>query len=150
MSIHVIGVGTRQGDDAAGLAVAERLGASLGGAVRVLACERGVDLLDALAGARVAVIVDALRSGDRPGRVRRLAPETLARGAMLSSHGFGVAEALALAASLGRAPHVVEVVAIEAGAARHGALSPAVQAGVIEASVLVAELVARSAAAAEG
>jgi hydrogenase maturation protease len=96
-----------------------------------MACARPLpDLLDALDGADAAVLVDAARTGGAPGAIRRLAPEDLARQRSPSSHGLGVAQALALATALGRAPAQIEVVAIEAEQLAYGALSPSVAAAI--------------------
>jgi hydrogenase maturation protease len=142
MRVRVIGVGTRNGADGAGLDVLELLSTrALPGGVTLAACERPLpDLLDSLAGAEAAVIVDAARGVGPGGGARRLACEELARPAATSSHGFGVAQTLALAAALGRAPRRVEVVAIEAG--RAGALDAG--------AALVLDLVRALASEAEG
>ncbi|HTY16207.1 MAG TPA: hydrogenase maturation protease [Myxococcota bacterium] len=115
MRVTVIGVGTRHGGDAAGLAVVTALEArALPRSVALVRCERPLpDLLEALAGADAAIVVDAARSDHAARGARRVAPAELADVATTSSHGFGVARALALAEALGRAPARVELVAIE-------------------------------------
>ncbi len=144
MRVHVIGVGTRRGDDVAGLAVAEALAARpLPSGIEVHLCERPIpDLLDALEGAEAAVIVDASRTGAAPGSLRRVARGALARTWPASSHGLGVAQALSLAAALGRAPARIEVLAIEAGTRDRATLSPAV-AGALGAAAEHALAIAR-------
>lgn len=120
MRVRVIGIGTRRGDDAAGLAVIESLAArDLPPGTRVATCERPLpDLLDLLADADAAVLVDAARGSGAAGSARRVGRAELARWAATSSHGFGVAQVLALAEALGRAPGRLELVAVEgAGAA---------------------------------
>jgi hydrogenase maturation protease len=89
------------------------------------------------------VIVDAMRSGERPGAVRHVPEEALLASPRASTHAFGVGDALALARALGRAPARLELVGIEAGSAPYGELSPAVAAGVGEAIALVQTLVAQ-------
>jgi hydrogenase maturation protease len=128
----VIGIGTARADDAAGLAVADLLASrALPDGVVVLRCARPLpDLLDALDGADAAVLVDAARTGGTPGAIHRLVPDDLARRRSPSSHGLGVAQALALAAALGRTPARIEVVAIEAEQLERDALSPAVAAAI--------------------
>ena len=115
MRVHVIGVGSGRGDDAAGLAVAAALAARpLPPGVVVRACARPLpDLLDALEGADAAVLVDAVRTGAPAGRLRRLALGDLARPRAASSHGLGVAQVLDLAAALGHAPAHIELLAVE-------------------------------------
>jgi hydrogenase maturation protease len=123
--IHLIGIGTGHGDDAAGLRVAEALAATpLPPGVAVRACARPLpDLLDALEGADAAVIVDAARTGAAPGCVRRLAREDLALARPASSHGLGVAQVLQLAEALGRAPARVELLGVEIGLPVPGAVA---------------------------
>lgn len=137
----MIGVGTRHGDDAAGLRVVHALSqVGLPEGVQVVTCERGADLLEALGEARDVVIVDAMRSGSVPGTVRRIPAEALRSYAGLSTHAIGVSEALSLVRALGRAPARIEVIGIESGAAAYGELSSEVEAGVSEASALVLRL----------
>jgi hydrogenase maturation protease len=122
MTMRVIGVGSPFGDDRAGWHVAAKLEAelrrtaspSLG--VDIRACDRpGAALVHLLAGVQHAVIVDvALSAGSRPGSVRWLSEGEIEARRGVSSHGFGVAEALALAHALGDAPSRVSVLAIAA------------------------------------
>jgi hydrogenase maturation protease len=132
----VVGIGTGRGDDAAGLAAAEALSRrALPAGVSVHRCERPVpDLLDALEGADAAIVVDAARTGAAPGSVQRLARGELARALRPSSHALGVADALALAEALGRAPARIEVLGVELGDAGGSALTPAVSAAAREAA----------------
>ena len=142
MRIRVIGVGTRRGDDAAGLEAAGRLARGpLPPGVEVVTCERPApDLVEALAGVDAAVVLDATRSGGPPGLVRRVALEEIRRAAALSSHGLGVGDALALAEALGHAPARLALLGIEAGDAEGEELSPAVRQGVEEAAARVRAL----------
>jgi hydrogenase maturation protease len=114
-----------RGDDAAGVAVARGLGDD----PHVVAHEgEPIDLLEAWEDADEVVLVDAARSGAPPGTVHRL--DGLAAPAELggSTHLFGLADTLALARVLGRAPARVTVYAIEGERFDAGAtLSPAVQ-----------------------
>jgi hydrogenase maturation protease len=128
----VIGVGSEHGNDAAGLEAAHRLQrCPLPAGVEVVACAGGgLDVLDELSGAEAVVLIDATRSGESEGTVRRIALERLRSQRGCSSHGFGVAEALELAAVLGSGPRRVEIVGIEGGLADHGGLSQAVARGV--------------------
>jgi len=133
--IKVIGLGSPNGDDAVGLEVANQLCREpLPGGATAVACARpGVDLLDELEELDAAVLVDALRSGASPGSVRVLDPEALARGRTLSSHALGVADALALAAALGRPRPVLRIVAVELEAEQQEGLSAVGRAAVPEA-----------------
>jgi hydrogenase maturation protease len=114
----VIGVGNEwRRDDAAGLAVARRLRERLPETVSVVEHEgEPVDLVEALSGAREAVVIDAVRSGSAPGTVHRLdarrerLPAELFRG---STHAFGLAEAIELTRALERLPGRLLVYGIE-------------------------------------
>ena len=135
----VIGLGNSfRGDDAAGLAVARAIGDD----PRVLVHEgEPIDLLDRWEGAGEVIVVDAARSSAPPGTVHRLdgLAEPVAMGG--STHAFGLAETLALAHALGRAPARLSLIGIEGE--RFGAgeeLSPAVTTAVAE---IAAELRAR-------
>jgi hydrogenase maturation protease len=143
VTLRVIGVGTREGDDAAGLLVAAQLRASgLAPGVEVRECQApGRELLEELDGAFAVVLVDATRSGRAPGCVHRPDAALLAGAAQLSSHGLGVAEVLRLARALGRLPARLELVGIEAGEARSGEPSAAVRGAIPRACGLVRDLI---------
>ncbi len=131
-NVIVLGVGNPdRGDDAAGRAVAWRLRGRLPAGV-VLAEHDGeaTALLFQLQQAKTAVLVDACSSGAEPGTIYRFdaAAEALPYSIFgLSTHGFGVGEAVELARALGELPPRCVVYAIEGEAFDHGAaLSPAV------------------------
>jgi hydrogenase maturation protease len=111
----VVGVGSPFGGDRAGWAVVTRLG-DLDG-VRVESLDRpGPALLNALADATAAVVVDAVRSGAEPGTLHRLtALHQLPAAGPTSSHGLGLAEALALGERLEQLPPWV-VIGVEVDA----------------------------------
>ena len=90
----VVGLGSPHGDDVLGWRVAGAVAARLG--TEAVLADGAARLLPALAAARRALVVDAA-AGLPPGAVRELPPEALRRGAPLSSHGLGLAEALAAA-----------------------------------------------------
>lgn len=118
-SILVIGVGNRdRGDDAAGREVARRLREIDAGFVEILELDgEATALLAALESAEAVFLVDACLSGAPPGTIRRLdvAEAPLPRATFgLSSHGFGLAEALELAETLRMTPPTCIVYAIEA------------------------------------
>ncbi len=135
MTTRVIGIGNPdRGDDGVGRAVAERL-RELGPGVDVV--EQGGEataLLAAMEGAARVFFIDACVSGVAAGTIRRF---DLAKAPLpplrpgVSSHGFGLAEALQLAAALGQMPSQCVVYAIEGAEFAHGApLSPPVRAAV--------------------
>ncbi len=133
MRTLVIGVGNRwRGDDGIGPRTVEAL-AALG------ADGPDADLLtlDGEPGRLVAawedrsrvVVVDAIVTGDPPGTVHCVTTGFAGRGAAASSHGNGIAEAVALGRALGRLPERLVMVGVEPGRLDHGdELSPAVAA----------------------
>lgn len=134
-SVRIVGIGSPSGDDQAGWLVVDALralGAAETPGVALVKLDRpGAALLTQFDAAGHVILIDAMRAGGRPGGIRRLARAawpTLAAGA--SSHGFGLADALALAESLGALPARIEVYGIEAVETEPGAaLAPAVAAG---------------------
>lgn len=81
----------------------------------------GSRLLTLLGEADAALIIDAMRSGAPAGTVRRFAYDDLGtQSALMSSHGFGVAEALTLGGALGALPDEVVVIGIEMGEGEAG------------------------------
>lgn len=147
----VVALGNRwRGDDGVGPRVLDRLrllDAGLGDDADVAELDgEATRLVDAISDRELVVIVDAVRGAGAPGTVHRLdldlhhpAPSRPA-----SSHGTGVADAIALGAALGRLPPRVVLVGVEAGRVGHGAgLSPAVTAALDEAAELVRREVSR-------
>jgi hydrogenase maturation protease len=133
--VLVVGVGnTLAGDDAAGLLVAGRL---CGRAELDVRAHDGdpTALIHTLAGARVAIVVDALRSGALPGETLRWDAGERPLPAQLrsstSTHGFGLADTIELMRALGRLPTQLIVYGIEGECYEPGtAPSPAVTAAV--------------------
>jgi hydrogenase maturation protease len=124
--IRVIGIGSPFGDDRAGLEVAARIVAAPPPDVQVVVADRpGIDLVELLRGVDATIVIDAVRSGAPVGTVHDFDLHALpaVRTALVSSHGFGVAEAVALARALERLPARGRLVGIEAPA--RGADAPA-------------------------
>lgn len=118
MRVVVVGVGNAvRGDDAAGLAVAERVRSRVPKHVSVVECEQEpTRLLDAWADADLALVVDASLSGADAGTVRRF--DAIADGVPTktfrsSTHAFGIGDAVELGRALGRLPARVVVYGIE-------------------------------------
>lgn len=148
-SALVIGLGQRdRGDDAVGPEVAGRVrGLCLPG-VRVIDLREPSALLDALAGADLVVVADAVRSGLRPGTVQILhaCHDRLPTAKANGTHTFGLAEAVELARALGRMPPELIIVGVEVGGeAEHfrpgQALSPPVRAAVSTAALVIAQVI---------
>jgi hydrogenase maturation protease len=144
MSAVVLGVGNEfRRDDGAGPAVVTRLRGQVPAGVELLITDgEPARMIDAWAGAGVAVIVDAVRAEPAvPGRLHRLVLHRPGTGGArpVSSHGFGVDEAIGLALALDRMPGRLIVHAVEAGDLSQGVgLTPAVAAviDVLAAAVL--------------
>lgn len=139
----VVGIGQEAaGDDGVGLLVARAVAAH---GVATLEASDATVLIALLAEGRRVVVVDAVVGAGKAGHVLHLRPDDLADGhTLLSSHGIGVAEALALAGVL-KGPaglRAVEVVGVAVdGAPRVGSkVSAAVAAAVGPAAALAARL----------
>jgi hydrogenase maturation protease len=87
--------------------------------VEVLALDRpGPRLIEHMRGADTVILVDAVKSGAAPGTLYRLEGRAL-DGLVAhhtSSHGFGLAETLALADRMGELPPHLKFIGLEAGA----------------------------------
>jgi hydrogenase maturation protease len=132
----VLGIGNLdRGDDAAGRAVVQLLRATPPDGVELVEQDgEATALLACLEGASTAFLIDACSSGAPVGTVRRLdvgkAPLPQAVFG-LSTHGFGLAEAIELARALGQLPSNCVVYAIEGSVFEMGdPLSPSVAAAV--------------------
>jgi len=132
-----------RGDDAIGRRVAALLRGAATAEFEIVECGGEATLvLDALAGAFAAFIVDAALSGAPPGTVRRYdlhgERPPLVGDFGWSSHGFGAAEAIGLARALGDLPPVCVLFAIEGESFVRGApLSAGAVAGAAEAARLI-------------
>jgi hydrogenase maturation protease len=115
----IIGVGNEwRGDDAAGLLVARRLQAAQMPQVEIIETPGKVTaVLKAWKEAAGVIVVDAVVSGGAPGTIYRVdgrgdeRPLELSRST--SSHGWGVAEALALGQALRELPPRLIIYGIE-------------------------------------
>jgi hydrogenase maturation protease len=145
----VVGVGNDdRGDDGLGPLAARLLGDRLAGGrpdgpppnLEVVDWTGDpLGLLDRWDGVDRLVLIDAVVSGAPPGTTRRFGPDApFARTSEASTHGLGLAEALALGRALGRLPERIEVWGIEGVEFAAGApLTPAVAEAVL---ALVARL----------
>ena len=120
-TIRVLCVGSPFGDDALGLRVAPMLQRELDPKKVEVSCHDrpGVRLLESLEGACKVVLVDGVRSGAAPGTLHRLVGEDIYRqlARHRSTHGFGLADAIALAVRLGYAPDDLVMLGVEIGSA---------------------------------
>ncbi len=119
--VRVLGLGSPFGDDRAGWIAVESLMRSDGfralpeGFASAEICDPvGNNLLDAMRGARLAILIDAAQSGAAPGTISRLDAQTLEDGSEpWSSHGFGFSATLALGRALNDLPQDVVVFLVE-------------------------------------
>lgn len=122
--MRIFGIGSPSGDDQAGwLTIDALLARGVGGDGMVIEkLDRpGANLIPLLNDARWVILVDAMRSGDQPGRIKRFGAEDWpAYGRGLSSHGLGVLDALLLARELGGLPPRLDLYGIEIGRAGPG------------------------------
>ena len=132
----VIGIGNEfRRDDGAGPTVVARLRGQLPDDVCLLVSDgEPARLIEAWAGAPVAVIVDAVRAEPAvPGRVHRLVLHRAgaATAPPTSSHGLGLDCAIGLAQALDRMPGMLILHAVEAADIGQGTgLTPAVAAAI--------------------
>ena len=134
--IHIVGVGSPHGDDRLGWVAAGELRRSTGLAalspLTLTVAERdrpGMDLLRGLEGLTTLIVVDAVRTGLAAGTLHRLTGDEIGRAAgTLSSHGFGLAEALELGRVMGCLPPRVVVFGLEIADTDGEVLSPVVEA----------------------
>lgn len=133
----VIGIGNPfRGDDGVGPAVLDLLADRVPRGVRLVPSDgEPARLLEQWRDAATVVVVDAAIGSGLPGSVRTVVlppgnglSDGLGPADGASSHGLGLADALALAAALGTAPQTVVVHIVEAASTAHGVgLSPAVR-----------------------
>jgi hydrogenase maturation protease len=139
VSTVVLGIGNPfRRDDGVGPAVVGLLGSRVGPGVHLAVSDgEPTGLLDAWSDGGAVVVVDAVRSGTTPpGRVHRwvLGPAPARDGLPAvppptGTHGLGLADAVALAAALGRPPRSVVVYGVEVADTGWGpGLSPPVAA----------------------
>lgn len=130
----ILGCGTRyRADDAAGILAAERL-RQRGIAAEICSGEAS-ELLEAWAGAEQVILIDAVQTGSPAGTVHHWDAQCPPpfRTSSGSTHGFGLAEAIELARTLGGLPRKLKIYGIEANNFEvGGVLSPEVDQGIDE------------------
>jgi hydrogenase maturation protease len=129
-TISLIGVGSPFGDDTLGWRAVDWLqGSALPACYPTIhftfhqSDRPGAFLLEQLRGCDGAIIIDAMQAGLPPGTVRQFSAEQIgSETGLLSTHGFGVAETLALGHSLAKAtgesellPKQLSIIGIEMG-----------------------------------
>jgi len=131
--IKIIGVGSPFGDDRLGWLAAQKLQMSpvLHKAIdkiSIMSLDRpGPSMISQWQDTDAVIVVDAVRSGARPGTVHCLDASAIDAGSGTTScHGFGVASAMELARALNQMPQTMYLCGIEIDPAYTGEdLSPA-------------------------
>ena len=138
--VCILGIGSPSGDDQAGWLTVEAL-LTLGvGAVKL--DRPGANLIPLLEKADWVILVDATQGNGRAGDIRHFGRNDWAGyGGGLSSHGFGVLDALMLAQALGSLPFRLDLYGIEIRSANPGG-SPGEE--VLAAALRLAQRIAAS------
>ena len=123
--ILIVGVGNPgRGDDAAGRIAAARLRARAPKGLRIAESDgEATSLIALMQEAEEVVLIDAIVSNGEPGTIARIEAGTspLPSGRFgLSSHGFGLAEAIELARALGQLPPRCVIYGVEGRSFGHG------------------------------
>jgi hydrogenase maturation protease len=130
----VIAIGSRwRGDDAVGPLALDQVRSRLPRGVDAVELDgESTRILDAWARRPWVVVIDAIHGGRSPGQLHRVDPlsEGLTAVAGTSTHGGGLAEAVALGTALDRLPEHLVVLGLEPGSLEiGGALSAPVARG---------------------
>ncbi len=116
MNRRIIGIGSPFGADQLGWSAIDLLQTELPDCELIKLDRPGSDLIRYFQGLDDVVLIDAVQAGQSPGSVLRLEVEDLAlTECQTSSHGFGVADALKMAAELNLSPKKLLLIGLEAG-----------------------------------
>ncbi len=139
-TLVLAGIGNEyRSDDAAGRVVAALAADRFAGVTNIGPIEDPLDLLGRWDATQAAVVVDAVRSGGKPGTIRvvdlvqprppdRLVPTRSVRSTPTSTHGVGLDDVLRLGRAVGSCPGRVVLVGIEGRRFGRGyGLSPEVE-----------------------
>ena len=115
----IVGLGSPYGDDKIGWVACEQLKMDIGHlpTVDFVTCDRsGLEWLTKMSHAGQVLFIDAMRSGEKPGTVRKIDLNTdqwTGYPVKLSSHGINIMEAIDVAKSLGELPDNISVWGVE-------------------------------------
>ena len=117
--LKIIGIGSPFSDDRLGWEVINKLEQELvpDDKFALLTCDRpNLGLVNLMQGTEEVILIDAIRSGCEPGNLVRLNhDEIMQKPDLLSSHDFGVQQAIALAQALNELPPKLTFYGIEIG-----------------------------------
>lgn len=122
--VRILGIGSPAGDDQAGWLTVDALlahGVQRGDALVIDKLDRPGASLIAHLGTDWVILIDAMQSNGEAGQIRRFGPKDwpdYRHG--LSSHGFGVLDALLLAQALGSLTPRLDLYGIEVGSVNPG------------------------------
>ena len=127
-AVRILGIGSPAGDDQAGWLTVDALEANgvpqhfALGQITIARLDRpGAGLISLLENAAWVILVDAMQSNGKAGEIRSFNLEDWAVYSQgLSSHGFGVLDALSLAQELGSLPPRLDLYGIEIGSVTPG------------------------------
>lgn len=142
-STLLIGVGNEfRSDDGVGILAARRIREKNFPGIVIVECDgEAASLMDAWAGMKTVVIIDAVSSGAPPGTIHRIDARRQSVSQELfpfSTHALGLAHAVELARSLGKLPINIIIYGIEGEQFTAGSnLSPKVQEALNEVLQLV-------------
>jgi hydrogenase maturation protease len=125
-SVRILGIGSPSGDDQAGWLTIDALqaaGVQCDAGILIEKLDRpGASLISLLDNAAWVILVDAMQGSGPTGGIQRFDQKdwpNYTKG--LSTHGFGVLDALSLARELGSLPSRIDLYGIEIGSANPGA-----------------------------
>jgi hydrogenase maturation protease len=129
--VRILGVGSPAGDDQAGWLAVDAL--QRAGLEACKLDRPGANLVSLLEDIDHVILIDAMQGGGAPGQIRHFGRHDWAgHGQALSSHGFGVLDALSLAEALGCLPAKLDLYGIEIASAQPGAAPDDVVRGAAE------------------
>ena len=138
--VRILGIGSPTGDDQAGWLTVDALLAAGLDEVDIKKLDRpGANLIPLLENASRVILIDAMQGGSRAGEIQRFDQKDwpgYCNG--LSSHGFGVLDALTLARELGSLPSRLDLYGIGIGSVLPGEeAGPDVQAAALRLAAMI-------------
>ncbi len=115
----IVGLGSPYGDDQIGWIACEQLKIEIGNlpTVEFVVCDRSaIEWVSKISHAKQILFIDAMRSGEKPGTVRKIdlgTDQWNTCPTKLSSHGISIKDAIDVALSLGELPEFISVWGVE-------------------------------------